>query len=651
MYQALYRKWRPKTFEDVVGQEHITETLKRQVADGRLSHAYLFTGTRGTGKTTCAKILAKAVNCEQSRDGNPCNCCPSCLGIESGGFLDVLELDAASNNGVEQIRALRDEAVYAPANVKKRVYIVDEVHMLSTSAFNALLKILEEPPEHLMFILATTELHKVPATILSRCQRFSFKRITPEDVQRRLTYVAGQEHIDLREDGAELLSRMADGALRDGLSLLDQCAASGGVVDAKAVLETLGLAGNLQTAQLMGYILAEDAERALTLLGSLYAGGKDMGAVLSGLATLGRDLLIRMTAPQGGAALLSGGYDGATLAELGAKATAPRLIAILTTLQDTTAGLLRSTNVRTDAELCILKLCDQSLSGDLTAVVSRIKRLENAVARLYTEPPAANRPAPAAEKTAPAPVQPAADAPVTAVVSRIKRLENAVARLYTEPPAANRPAPAAEKTAPAPVQPAADAPADAPVEDVPWEEPPLPTDADDPGVGEAEFYAPAPPEPAPVRTAPASEKVRAVPRDNTPPPPPPREVDDCWPRLLELFKSRLPMAKRAFLNMAGGRVEGDRLIVECDNELVKNTLSKDDVVEVFQTTAAEVLGRPVGVQVVTKAPGQPAARPGTAGSTPAAAPVSGGAPAAQSGGDPLDHLLSKMQGFDNLKIN
>ena len=606
MYQALYRKWRPKTFEDVVGQEHITETLKRQVADGRLSHAYLFTGTRGTGKTTCAKILAKAVNCEQSRDGNPCNCCPSCLGIESGGFLDVLELDAASNNGVEQIRALRDEAVYAPANVKKRVYIVDEVHMLSTSAFNALLKILEEPPEHLMFILATTELHKVPATILSRCQRFSFKRITPEDVQRRLAYVAEQEHIDLREDGAELLSRMADGALRDGLSLLDQCAASGGVVDAGAVLETLGLAGNLQTAQLMRFILAEDAEQALTLLGSLYAGGKDMGAVLSGLATLGRDLLIRMTAPQGGAALLSGGYDGATLAELGAKATAPRLIAILTTLQDTTAGLLRSTNVRTDAELCILKLCDQSLSGDLTAVVSRIKRLENAVARLYTEPPAANRPAPAAEKPAPAQVRPAADAP-----------------------------------------------ADAPVEDVPWEEPPLPTDADDPGIGEDAFYAPAPepvPEPVPARPVPAPEKVRAVPRDNTPPPPPPREVDDCWPRLLELFKSRLPMAKRAFLNMAGGRVEGDRLIVECDNELVKNTLSKDDVVEVFQTTAAEVLGRPVGVQVIAKAPGQPAARPGTAGSTPAAAPVSAAAPAAQ-GGDPLDHLLSKMQGFDNLKIN
>ena len=204
MYQALYRKWRPRTFSDVIGQSHITETLQKQVAEGRTSHAYLFTGTRGTGKTTCAKILAKAVNCEAPVNGDPCCRCPACLGIENGNFLDVLELDAASNNGVDQVRALRDEAVYAPANVKKRVYIVDEVHMLSTPAFNALLKILEEPPEHLMFILATTELHKVPATILSRCQRFSFKRIMPRDIAGRLEYVAKQEGIGLTADGAEV---------------------------------------------------------------------------------------------------------------------------------------------------------------------------------------------------------------------------------------------------------------------------------------------------------------------------------------------------------------------------------------------------------------------------------------------------------------
>ena len=228
MYQALYRKWRPRTFDDVVGQSHITDTLKRQVATGRLSHAYLFTGTRGTGKTTCAKILARAVNCEHPVDGNPCNQCPSCLGIESGSILDVLELDAASNNGVDQVRALRDEAVYTPAAVRKRVYIVDEVHMLSTAAFNALLKILEEPPEHLMFILATTELHKVPATIKSRCQQFSFKRILPGDIAARLAYVAREEGIELRGEGASLLARLADGGLRDALSLLDQCAGPSG---------------------------------------------------------------------------------------------------------------------------------------------------------------------------------------------------------------------------------------------------------------------------------------------------------------------------------------------------------------------------------------------------------------------------------------
>lgn len=630
MYQALYRKWRPKTFEDVIGQSHITETLKRQVADGRLSHAYLFTGTRGTGKTTCAKILSKAVNCEHPVNGNPCNACASCLGIESGGFLDVLELDAASNNGVEQIRALRDEAVYAPANVKRRVYIVDEVHMLTTSAFNALLKILEEPPEHLMFILATTELHKVPATILSRCQRFSFKRITPEDVQQRLSYVAQQEQIDLRPDGAELLSRLADGALRDGLSLLDQCAAVGGTLDAAAVLSTLGLAGNLQTAQLMRCVLAEDAQNALLLLDEMYVGGKDMGAVLSALSTLARDLLIRMTAPKGGASLLSGGYDSATLEELGGQVSAARLIAIVSLLQETAAQLMRSTNLRTDVELCLLKLCDTSLSGDLTALVARVKRLENGLKRLYESPGA----------TAPERANP--NAPI------------AVPVVQSAPSGAGNPAmvqpPVRVETAPAPAVAA----------EVPWELPPMPTDADDPGVQGDEPVYPVPPAvsapAAPARKAPSArkkssapqaelprEKVPAVPRDNTPPPMPPRVVDECWPQLLEQFKAKLPPAKRAFLNMAGGRLEGDTLLVECDNELVKTTLSKEDVVSLFETVAAAVLRRTVGVRVVVKNAATPAAN------VPTAAQQDGAVSSAAA--DPLDNLLNKMQGFDNFKIN
>ena len=380
MYQALYRKWRPKTFSDVVGQEHVTETLQRQVAEGRLSHAYLFTGTRGTGKTTCAKILAKAVNCEHPENGNPCNKCQSCLGIESGGFLDVMELDAASNNGVDHVRALRDEAIYSPAQVKKRVYIIDEVHMLSIAAFNALLKILEEPPEHLMFILATTELHKVPATILSRCQRFAFRRILPREIVGRLNYIAEQEGIDLRPDGAELLAHIADGALRDALSLLDQCAAAGGTIDSAAVLDALGLADNLQTAQLMDCVLRRDTKAALLLLHRLYGSGKDVGAVLGELSALARDLLISKTAPEGGAALLTGGYDGQTMDSLLRQADSARLIAICTTLQHTAADMNVSVNRRTDAELCLLKLCDETLSGDLSAINARLARLEQQMA-------------------------------------------------------------------------------------------------------------------------------------------------------------------------------------------------------------------------------------------------------------------------------
>ncbi len=222
MYQALYRKWRPQTFDEVIGQQQVTETLKNQVISGRLSHAYLFIGSRGTGKTTCARILAKAVNCENPVNGNPCGNCRSCRGIADGTVLDIVELDAASNNGVDNVRLLREEAVFSPTAVRKRVYIVDEVHMLSNAAFNALLKILEEPPEHLIFILATTELTKVPATILSRCQRYSFKRIPEDALQGRLEYVARQEGLELAEDAAALLPRWADGPLRDGLSLLDQ---------------------------------------------------------------------------------------------------------------------------------------------------------------------------------------------------------------------------------------------------------------------------------------------------------------------------------------------------------------------------------------------------------------------------------------------
>ena len=378
MYQALYRKWRPRTFDDVVGQEHITDTLKNQVQTGRLSHAYLFIGTRGTGKTTCAKILARAVNCENPVDGNPCNRCPSCLGIESGAILDVVELDAASNNGVDNVRELRDEAVFSPAAVKKRVYIVDEVHMLSVSAFNALLKILEEPPEHLMFILATTELNKVPATILSRCQRHNFRRIDSKIAADRLSAVAKQENIRLEAKAAALLGRLADGSMRDGLSLLDQCSGRENIT-VDTVLSVMGLAGSFRVAELLSAIADHDCASAPEKFQAMWQDGKDPATLMNELSGLQRDLLMLKVAPKGGSGLLSGMYDEQLLASFRKKLTAEELMYNLTAIQNAMRGIGDSRNVRTAAELCLISLCEPSLGESLDALKARIARLEEKV--------------------------------------------------------------------------------------------------------------------------------------------------------------------------------------------------------------------------------------------------------------------------------
>ena len=377
MYQALYRKYRPQTFDDVVGQMAVTQTLKTQLLSGRISHAYLFTGSRGTGKTTSAKILAKAVNCENPQDGNPCNCCKSCQAIDSGSCMDVLEIDAASNNGVDNVRDLRDDAIYTPSQVKMRVYIIDEVHMLSISAFNALLKIIEEPPEHLLFILATTELHKVPATILSRCQRFSFRRINQEDIAARLQYVAYQEKIDLDDSAARVLARLADGAMRDGLSLLDQCAsATVGELTADRVYSCLGIAGIMECGKLMEHISNHDTGKALALVDRFYSEGKDMGALLDEMACLTRDFMILKTAPKEGLSMLSGVTSDDEVKELSKKFSVGELARIMDVIQQTAAGFTKSTSRRMDAELCVVKLCQPELSMDAEAVNSRITRLE-----------------------------------------------------------------------------------------------------------------------------------------------------------------------------------------------------------------------------------------------------------------------------------
>ena len=542
MYQALYRKWRPKVFSDVIGQEHITETLKKQVAEGRTSHAYLFTGTRGTGKTTCAKILAKAVNCEHPVNGDPCCQCPSCLGLESGSFLDVLELDAASNNGVDQVRALRDEAIYAPANVKKRVYIVDEVHMLSTAAFNALLKILEEPPAHLMFILATTELHKVPATILSRCQRFNFKRILPRDMEKHLLRIAGAENIPLAPDGAEILARMANGALRDALSLLDQCR-----LDSRTVLDILGLAGSVQTVELMDCILRRDAAGALTRLDELYRGGKDVAAMLGELGDLARDMTILKAAPDGAAALLTGIYDTKTLKSLSGSQPMRRFLYLTETIQACCAGLGDSFQPRTDAELCLLRLCDEGLSGDLTALSQRIDRLEEISNGISI-------------KTVP---QNSGMSPKPAPVSR-----DSTGTSRDEP---------AEDRPPMP------------------EEPPLPQE---PGNRERIFDIPDE-EPSAKRPAnrpasePAAARAAAVVGDT-----------GKWDAMKEHCKGRLAVNHRVFLNMVRGAVDGDCLTLYCQNEFVRDSLNNNSVLHVLQEVASAAEGQTV--RVVLTVGGAPA---------------------------------------------
>ena len=378
MYQALYRKWRPQTFADVIGQQHVTDTLRAQLQSGRLSHAYLFTGTRGTGKTTCAKILARAVNCEHPVNGDPCNECPSCRGILDGSVLDVTEIDAASNNGVDNIRDLRDETRYTPAQVRKRVFIIDEVHMLSIGAFNALLKTLEEPPEHVLFILATTELHKVPATILSRCQRFDFRRIGAEDIARRLLDVAAGEGIELTEGAARLIARLADGAMRDALSMLDRAAAAG-AVDEQTVTAALGVMGQDDGIRLAEHLKAGDLAAAVGLLDEYYNAGRDLASVYDQMLGLIRDALLVKTSKTDVSALISPAYSVKTLQKLCDGLASSTLIAWSRVIGDALDRMRTAANRRVEAELCAVRLCSlgadsyDTLGGRVEALEEKLK--------------------------------------------------------------------------------------------------------------------------------------------------------------------------------------------------------------------------------------------------------------------------------------
>lgn len=379
MYQVLYRKYRPKVFSDVYGQDHVTSTLKNEIKNGRVSHAYLFTGSRGTGKTTCAKILAKAVNCEHNVDGEPCNECEVCKGLDNGSIYDVVEIDAASNNGVDNIRELRDETNYAPSRGKYRVYIIDEVHMLSTGAFNALLKTLEEPPAHVIFILATTEVHKLPATILSRCQRFDFKRIQPETMAVRLKEVAGLEGLSLDDDAAVLIARIADGALRDGLSILDQCAGRSKEINSDLVSEVAGLAGREAMYKLSDCIANSDSNTAMSIISDLYQNSFDMERLCVEMINHFRNFLVAKTVRKSRELIICTDDEYNTILEASKGFTVESIVFALDLFQNTLVTIKGGASARIEVEMAFIKLCEPKMDESIASLLDRVSKLENAI--------------------------------------------------------------------------------------------------------------------------------------------------------------------------------------------------------------------------------------------------------------------------------
>ncbi len=375
-YQALYRKYRPQTFSQVVGQEHITETLKNELAEGKTVHAYLFTGTRGTGKTSCAKILAKAVNCLNAQNGDPCLECDSCRAIAEGDNTDIVEIDAASNNSVDSIRELRDLISFAPSSSKYRVYIIDEVHMLTTSAFNALLKTLEEPPEHVIFILATTEVHKLPATILSRCQRFDFKRIDNVKICERIQYIAKNEGLTVTDDAATLIAAAADGGMRDALSILDLCASSNKDIDEGTVESVCAMAGSDYLLEMADCIKAQDTEKALLLIDKLHNSSVDMLRLLSELTSHYRDLMIVKTVKGNNKPVVCSASRMKALEKQASEYDIREIMYSLSCLQSAFASM-QTGNRRCEMEMTVIRMCNPSLSADISALEQRVSRLES----------------------------------------------------------------------------------------------------------------------------------------------------------------------------------------------------------------------------------------------------------------------------------
>ena len=546
MYRALYRKWRPQRFEDVVAQRGIVTALRNQVASGRVGHAYLFTGVRGTGKTTCAKVFAKAVNCLHPKDGDPCGECEICKGIDNGSILDVVEMDAASNNGVDDIRDLRDETAYTPSACHYKVYIIDEVHMLSTAAFNALLKTLEEPPAHVIFILATTEIQKVPATILSRCQRYDFTRIGPEDIAQRVEYIAGQEGLELTTDGAELISRLADGAMRDALSILDTCAGVTAKIDADVVRRMAGVTDRSYLFRISDALEAQDGAAALAQLAALRQQSVDVKRLTEELIAHYRALML--AALPGGQSLLSGvsPEEEAQYLEKGPQLGQREAVRAIRTLGNALEHMTRGSDQRIELELALFTLSEPPQTAPAAAGSVQAAAPAAPVVRPFVSAPAQPAPQPfvSAPVTPPPAVQEPLPAPAAEPTSAPEEPAVSPASIPEEP----APAPAEEELPPPPDEPpvAESAP-------LPWDEPAAPVTA--PLPEETPAKASAPTAPAPEYTAdPAFSRPRKVAAEGINP-------FEQWSEVVKLLQEKDPML-HSYLRKSKAYFDGTRVLID-----------------------------------------------------------------------------------------
>lgn len=555
MYQVLYRKYRPKTFEDVVGQPQVTVTLKNELKSGRINHAYLFTGSRGTGKTTCAKILSKAVNCLNLTDSNPCGECENCRGIDSGEILDVVEMDAASNRKIDDIRNIIDEVAFTPAKAKYRVYIIDEVHMLTTEAFNALLKTLEEPPKHAIFILATTEVHKLPATITSRCQRFDFHRIAPKDIAYRLSVIANAEGVTLTDEAALLISVIADGAVRDAISLFDRCIGiSDGTVDADIVRSAAGLASKSYLFEMCNCTINKNPAKALSIIDKLYGESKNMTRLCDELIAHFRSLMMIKTIKNPREVIVFSDREFEAAQSQCDYLSLADIVYSMDVLSRAFERMGKGTNIRTELEMAIVKLCAPELDSTTEALNNRVAALEKAV-KLLSSGTVASQPQPA-----PAP------APTPAPVAETAKSSEDIAET-TEPKKIETEKPQEEPKdeIPAPV-----------VEEIPLpQEPPM----TEPPVKQASAVA-EPKAPAPVQKA--AVDIDSVYKNAQP------MLE--WPEVINNLKQYSRAISAAFEG-SNAYVSGDYLLIDTDQEIAFQLLKKSAQRDNIRKAVSEVTGK------------------------------------------------------------